>query len=45
MTWIDEQSYYEEDLELYNAINDTVDLEQIENEDQPSTKKRAKVYE
>ena len=26
-TWVDDQPYYVDDLELYEAINDTVDLE------------------
>ena len=26
-TWVDNQLYYDNDLELYEAINDTVDLE------------------
>ena len=29
-TWVNNQSYYEDDLELYEAINNTVDLEWIE---------------
>ena len=44
-TWIDDQPYYEDDLELYNAINNTVDLKWIEEEEQPSNKKRVQAYE
>ena len=43
-TWINNQLYYEDDLELYNAINDTIDLEWIEEEEQSSNKKRVWVY-
>ena len=45
VTWIDEQPYYEDDLELYNAITDTADIEWIEDAKPLSTKKRVRVYE
>ena len=44
-TWVDNQLYYEDDLELHEAINDIVDLEWIENVKQPTNKKRVRIYE
>ena len=44
-TWVDDQPYYEDNLELYKVINDTVDLEWIENVEQPAMKKRVYIYE
>ena len=44
-TQIGKKLYYDNDLELYNAINDIVDLEWMEEADQPSIKTRIQVYE
>ena len=42
--WTDNQLYYEEELELNEAIKDDVDLEQITKE-KPTAKKRVRIYE
>ena len=42
-TWVDNQPHYETDLELHEAINDAVDLERIEDIEQPNNKKRLRI--
>ena len=44
-TWVNDQPYYEDNLELNDTINNTVDLEWIEDEEQPTNKKRFCIYE
>ena len=44
-TWINEQPYYEDDLELHNTINDIADVEWMEDVELLSTKKQVRVYE